>query len=751
MSGGGGGGNGNQVTQQTVGVVDNVVSTTVESVVLPTIRSREVRFKAEGLMPNTRHFPFFDGVRVDNYCYPYAGSFDGETWYYSNRRNWEFEDVHHPDYQGEMLIDGMDSADFMPAYMHGHDKLWHPRFGETGPVDYGNPLSANFGGKLVSDANGVLEGSFFIPNNSELSFPTGERTFSLYDITSENRNNSASRASTIYFAQGVLETTTEQIVRDITVINQLPVPRRDDDDGSNGNDWQDPIAQSFRIYNSEGVFVTKIGVFFQSKDSGNTPVQLQIRPMVNGYPSADQFLPGTSKFLYPSDVSVSEDATAETVFELPVPTYLASGREYAIVLLTTSFDYNVWVSRLGDFALGETDRKITTQPYLGSLFKSQNSTTWESSQLDDLKFKIYRANFGTSTGTAILENESPQRRLLPADPLIFDSDNPNVVRVIHPSHGFTVNDDVRLLAQDSAITLPVQFNSISGLRNITAVDATGYTFLADSDATSFGRFGGNQITVDDQMMMDYMVPAFNYGNIAGTSVDFKGKFTTGKSLAGTETPYSKDAAFGKSFPTFIPYYFDRPTLIASRPNEVASMSSNRSATIQATLSTTSNYISPTLNLDRMSITGVNNIIDNQDSAATTDYNVPLYYVDETDPEFGSSVAKHVTPPITLETEAVGMRILLAANRPQGSNFKMYYRTIGTDANVREQNWILAESEEVLGVDTLPTTYREYEYLLGGPGGYLTPFVTWQLKIVMTSTNSSRPPSFRDLRVIALTV
>ena len=38
---------------------------------------------------------------------------------------------------------------------------------------------------------------------------------------------------------------------------------------------------------------------------------------------------------------------------------------------------------------------ISQQPYLGSLFKSQNGTTWDPSQYEDMKFTIRRAVFNT--------------------------------------------------------------------------------------------------------------------------------------------------------------------------------------------------------------------------------------------------------------------------------------------------------------------------------------------------------------------
>ena len=37
-----------------------------------------------------------------------------------------------------------------------------------------------------------------------------------------------------------------------------------------------------------------------------------------------------------------------------------------------------------------TRQVISQQPLLGSLFKSQNGSTWDASQFEDLKFTMYR-------------------------------------------------------------------------------------------------------------------------------------------------------------------------------------------------------------------------------------------------------------------------------------------------------------------------------------------------------------------------
>ncbi len=47
---------------------------------------------------------------------------------------------------------------------------------------------------------------------------------------------------------------------------------------------------------------------------------------------------------------------------------------------------------------------ISKQPSTGSLFKSQNASTWTASQLEDLKYKAYKAKFITGQGTFKMYN-----------------------------------------------------------------------------------------------------------------------------------------------------------------------------------------------------------------------------------------------------------------------------------------------------------------------------------------------------------
>ena len=62
---------------------------------------------------------------------------------------------------------------------------------------------------------------------------------------------------------------------------------------------------------------------------------------------------------------------------------------------------------MGEADVSGTKRLISTQPHLGSLFKSQNNRTWNAVQSQDKKFTLYQAVFNTSTnGTVKLSNDN---------------------------------------------------------------------------------------------------------------------------------------------------------------------------------------------------------------------------------------------------------------------------------------------------------------------------------------------------------
>ena len=158
-----------------------------------------------------------------------------------------------------------------------------------------------------------------------------------------------------------------------------------------GYSGRDPLAQSFTIDENTGIFLTRCDLFFRTVDDTDIPVTVQIRTMQNGLPS-EFVLPFSEIVLDPDEVQISNDSSVATPVIFNSPIYLEGGKEYCICLLSNSTKYSVYVSRVGENDL-LTQTFISTQPYLGSLFKSQNASTWEPSQWEDLKFTLYRADF----------------------------------------------------------------------------------------------------------------------------------------------------------------------------------------------------------------------------------------------------------------------------------------------------------------------------------------------------------------------
>ena len=108
---------------------------------------------------------------------------------------------------------------------------------------------------------------------------------------------------------------------------------------------RDPIAQSFFVDSTNGMFLTSCQLFFSSKDA-TSPVQVQIRTMVNGYPS-QTIVPFGQVFVDSDDVNVSTDASEATTFTFPSPVFLKENTEYCFVAKSNSDSYTMYTARMG--------------------------------------------------------------------------------------------------------------------------------------------------------------------------------------------------------------------------------------------------------------------------------------------------------------------------------------------------------------------------------------------------------------------
>ncbi len=369
--------------------------------------------------------------------------------------------------------------------------------------------------RLISDISSNCVFSFFIPNpniNTNPRFETGTRTFTLINNNTNDQNKASTIGEDNYAASGTIETFQEEItsVRNAAIENKQlfeeraifsesgPVVVDTNVTSSTRIETQDryvdPLAQSFLVTEDNGIFLTSCDVYFQSKDDGEIPAIIQLRSMQNGIPT-QKVLPFSEVVLSPDEISTSADGSVATRITFKSPVYLkGGGTEYALCLLSLSTKYQVFISRVGEEDL-LTSTFISNQPYLGSLFKSQNGFTWSPSQWEDLKFILYRADFVTKGdiqfyNPVLSEGNDQVARLMP-DSLDLSS------REIRVGFANTINDSVlnlgnTILQYGTNATGNYVGSAGSATGNLNIIDA-GIGYTPASGGRTFG--GVNLVTI----------------------------------------------------------------------------------------------------------------------------------------------------------------------------------------------------------------------------------------------------------------
>jgi len=539
----------------------------------------------------------------------------------------------------------------------------------------------------------------------------------------------------------------------------------------------DPIAQSFLVTEANGVFLTEVGLFFAKKDTSEQPfpVTIQIRPTVNGHPSSDLSLPGSIVTIPASDVVVSTDASAETRAVFKEPVYLKPFTEYAIVVISNSDAYEAYISKMGEFKLGSTTEKINTQPYLGSFFKSQNNRTWEPDQMSDLKFTLYKAEFNANLTTkAIFKNVAVPRKILQSDPveLFFkDSSDFSDVYIRSPLHGLYAGDTVNL---NGVIGTPVDSDLNNNPYTITEVDPTGFVITVPTLTSPSPYYnsitGGSAVTVEQAYNYSTIWPSVQAIEPPSTRLDYNIKMAAGKSYADNSSNAINNADILDTVATVVAPNQDNELGVMKRVSPPSKLAT--SMVLEAEMKSSNVYVTPVIDLQRTSATLITNLIDNPSNVQSTTQNKPIEWshaldsdtinsimgtVNQTasyNPLFGETrengpaSAKHITKPVRLAASAVGLKIIMGANRPSDTFIDMYYRASKADTLVGT-TWTRIDSEKPVQTDDDTSIFREYRYLVGAVDGTSDEFTQFQLKIVLRSTNQTKVPKLNDLRVIAL--
>lgn len=746
---------------------------------VPFIRSRLVYFKATGLKPNTRVYPFFDSVAIDAYVNQQSPA-DPTAWWNSVQ------------------------------YWNTGDQTNYREFTQ-------HPSGST---PLITNASGTVYGSFIIPRNSALNFKTGSRIFRLTDSPTNNSIDAQTYGEASYIAQGLMNTTSNLVVStrvpvisttqvsDSRVISSTtqssvsttvqPIPPAPPPVESDtvvvppafeapwdaeldldlwerpfGVRWYDPLAQTFLIDTQGGVMLTSIDLYFRTKDD-DLPVTVDIRAVENGFPT-QKIVPFSSVTLPGSSVTTSLNASAATKFTFPSPVFLLQGVEYCFVVTTNSTKYTLWVSQIGGYDVTNPDFRITSQPYNGVMFESQNASTWTPDQTRDIKFKLRRAAF-TPSGTVVFNEAQLASRLLTNDALFFENGS-NEVYVYHPNHGFFEGSVVTLSGIESNggsnpnfTTNGILVANLNGSHTIDRVEMDWYSFstyrsggsdVALGNANSTGRAGGADVFASENKAIDVLHPIVSEIVTPDTSAVWGIRTMSGKSLAGSQVPYSLESNYTTVKVNDNIQMTTPRVVLAESDRAVNSSSTAKTFFLRGSLSTTRNNVSPIIDLDRVSAVCVANRVDNPvaitSGSPTSGFNAVQDFVEETEPLGGSALAKYITKQITLNDPAYGLRIYMGVNRPSGSDVKVYIKFPDGTSTVFDDNpWHLVSPTKSIAITDDRSIYDDVAYeitedtlmTLTGSAAEVA-FSSFAVKVVFTATNSAAVPTIRAFRAIAI--
>lgn len=419
---------------------DNYLSNLfLSSEVSNNMRSRNVEFLASNLFPLTKYTSSFDGTDgvdiipkllkitmitgIFNVGETIDG-YEGNVKVFSARLcspNHKYGSYNNPSetysinpYQSsEILTDYSQSSTVLNIDTYSLSDNAEGRF--YGYISYNMVLVGRTSGAqcsvstqdLIADNFGDLIGCLYVRNPFSSLLPSaifnsGDKVFKLKSTGTSPNTASISLVvqsceSTLYLSENS-NSSNKSIIRRPIVVNS-----------SNIGNLKSLLSQTFKV-DSVGGFLSSIDLFFASKDDSEK-LTVEIREVDLGGIPTNKLLQNFARVqLLPKDINISTNGETKTNFKLPSPLYLEPNKQYSITIYSPSSQkYSVWTAESNKATL-KTQNYPNSQQVVysnqlvgGNLFKPQNGASASSSLLQDLKFKLYKAQF-VSAGTVFFTN-----------------------------------------------------------------------------------------------------------------------------------------------------------------------------------------------------------------------------------------------------------------------------------------------------------------------------------------------------------
>jgi hypothetical protein len=324
-----------------------------------------------------------------------------------------------------------------------------------------------------------------------------------------------------------------------------------------------------------------------------------------------------------TDLSGATPSTTPTHFNFEHPVYLQNNTEYALCIETDSTEYQLWASRLTETEVS-TGSSVTTQPLLGSVYKSQNVDNWTEDLFEDIKFTLYRAEFDISrSAELLLVNENLGYERMELDPIetyslsntsatstLFRNNN-SIIKVRHRDHGFENSGKSYVFFKGLENVGGFTANALnSNLFKVSNIGLDSYTIIGPNRAGSNSIGGGKNALVAYNRKFEKLFAHVNYIQAPNTKIDTFVKTTNVIPVDSNTTNYISYAQsdYEKTFLNE-EHFFTNQKMICSRINEIMNGISH-SLVYKFNLSSEKSYLSPVVDLRVSSIKTSTNRVEN---------------------------------------------------------------------------------------------------------------------------------------------
>lgn len=743
--------------------VDNFVSVDIDTQSLgdkvvdvslqPYIRPQTIKIKGRGLKPFTKYYSYFDGVDLSKYVTPLTTA--------------EF--------------------DLSPT-------------GRT---------AATEGAELRADADGEIRLLLRLP--AEKRFTTGTKKIIISDSPTNDQNDITSFAEGYFVSQGLVQQkqntilTTRQVIpreqevseirKDPSQLTRLPMIVRSHSCLAYAVMAKAPAGE-------EGMFLSSVKVYVADKHP-TLGLWVEVRELDAGGSITRNQVPGSEIWYKSSDIPISTDgATNGFTITFPTPLFLMAEKQYAIVLHPEAVNpnYYFWVSRIGQTDVN-TGLPVNSRVGSGTLFTTNNDYVWDIVPDVDLTCTFNRASFVTNTTGQVFLGNKPVDKLAitsvsapltrygdimrTGDKLTLSSITGGTIAVTDRLVGGTSNVNTSVLSiatkyymantgfvTGETVTVRTAAGALKGVTATVAAVANSSGTLSKYRATSntisivlnnsTGGFEANDrvlnFTTNDYATVN-AVSRFRYSvldvepsylKFSKNTLEFeiKGYSNTGSIVDFTRINPNEN------------YYFADEMAVYSRTTELASYSGNRTSQLRVNMSTTSDYMSPVIDLGRSHGVFIDNIINNDVTG-------------ETNPTGGNLLNKYISKTITLAEgqDAEDLQVILTAYRPPNTDVRVWVKILhaeDSDSFNNVRGWIELDKTDSTIYSALANRNDFKEFTFGFPTSYMTGplgqvqytnsqnikftgYKYFAIKIGLTGTSSAVVPRVADLRAIALQI